>query len=225
MADSEWKNRIVGFEVVSPQRLQANPLNWRTHPKFQREALVSVLERVGWVGAVMVNVRTGRIVDGHLRVEEALKSGEQVPVLYVDLSEEEERLVLATFDPISALADVDEGAVDRLLADVQVSDEVLGGLASQALAEAGYILGGTAWERVRGPMRKQSNDNNVGKEGSGNEAAEQTEWQGGDGNNANGLVCIYVPVKVYQALVKQGLLEALASAEWWREMKIVDNVA
>ena len=52
-----------------------------------------------------MNRRTGYVIDGHARVALALTRKEaSVPVLYVDLSPDEERLVLATFDPIGALA-------------------------------------------------------------------------------------------------------------------------
>ena len=36
---ADWKNRIVGHGEESPEQLLANPKNWRTHPKEQREAL------------------------------------------------------------------------------------------------------------------------------------------------------------------------------------------
>src|SRR5665811_1943179 len=45
-----------------------------------------------------------------------------VPVLYVDLSAEEEALVLATLDPIGAMADRDTARLEDLLAGVTVDD-------------------------------------------------------------------------------------------------------
>ena len=39
-ATTPWRNRIVGSAEVDPKDLVANPLNWRTHPDRQREALV-----------------------------------------------------------------------------------------------------------------------------------------------------------------------------------------
>jgi hypothetical protein len=78
---------------------------------------------VGWVQQVMVNRTTGHVVDGHARVEEAISRGEpSVPVLYVELSEEEEGLVLATLDPIGAMAERDTARLDALLAEVSVDD-------------------------------------------------------------------------------------------------------
>ena len=63
-----WRSRIVGAGEEAPDALIANERNWRTHPKAQREALAGVLDEVGYVATVLVNRRTGRLVDGHLRV-------------------------------------------------------------------------------------------------------------------------------------------------------------
>lgn len=106
-----WRQRIVGTGEAVPADLVANPANWRQHPLQQREALADVLERVGWVQQVVVNKTTGHLVDGHLRVQLASEQQEPaVPVLYVELTDEEERLVLASLDPLGALAvpDVDQ---------------------------------------------------------------------------------------------------------------------
>ena len=120
---SAWRNRIVGSGEAAPDQLVANPGNWRTHPGPQRDALRGSLAEVGWVAQVMVNRRTGYVVDGHARVEEALSRGEpSVPVLYVDLSPEEEALVLATLDPIGAMADRDGAKLEALLAEITVDD-------------------------------------------------------------------------------------------------------
>lgn len=121
--DSPWRNRIVRSELVDPKQLLANPNNWRTHPARQREALRGSLDVVGWVQQVIVNTTTGHLVDGHARIEEALSRHEPtVPVLYVELTADEEALVLATFDPIGALADTDGAKLRELLADVTVDD-------------------------------------------------------------------------------------------------------
>jgi hypothetical protein len=72
---------------------------------------------------VIENVRTGHVLDGHARIEEALSRGddEPVPFIQVDLSEEEERLALSVFDPISAMADYDQEVHAQLLEQVQSS--------------------------------------------------------------------------------------------------------
>jgi hypothetical protein len=59
------------------------------------------------------------LVDGHVRVELALAHREMsVPVACVDLDDDEERLVLASFDPIGAMADADE---EKLLGENRLS--------------------------------------------------------------------------------------------------------
>lgn len=124
-----WSNRIVGYEAdVDPEQLLANPLNWREHPGMQRDALRGSLESVGWVDTVMVNNTTGHVVDGHARIEEAISKGSRVPVLYVELTEDEERLVLATFDPIGAMAERSDERLRELLATISTNDSGLSAL-------------------------------------------------------------------------------------------------
>ena len=111
-----WEDRIVAYEAgVDPEQLLAHPLNARRHPGPQREALRESVGNIGWVAPVVANQQTGHLLDGHARVEEAITAGETVPVVYVDLTEDEERFVLATLDPISAMATYDFETVDLLL--------------------------------------------------------------------------------------------------------------
>jgi hypothetical protein len=117
---TEWRNRIIGEGDEAPDQLLANPANWRTHPGTQADALRGVLNEVGWVQRVIVNQRTGYLV----------------PVVYVDLDEAEEALILATLDPLSALAGTDAAALDALLRDVSTGEAsvqaMLAGLAEGA---------------------------------------------------------------------------------------------
>jgi hypothetical protein len=114
------KNRIVGIGEEAPDQLLFNPQNWRTHPTEQQDELEKVLEEVGWVQRVIVNQRTGHVVDGHLRAQLALKRGEEtIPVTYIDVSPEEEKLILSTYDPISAMATRDNDVLTLLVDDVQ----------------------------------------------------------------------------------------------------------
>jgi len=118
-----WRNRITGAGDEAPDQLLANPANWRIHPKAQQDALAGALDQVGWVQQVLVNRRSGFVVDGHARVALALSRGEAtVPVLYVDLEPEEEALVLATLDPISAMAGRDDEKLRALIAEITVDD-------------------------------------------------------------------------------------------------------
>ena len=105
---TEWRNRIVGEGEQQASQFLANPNNWRTHPQNQRDAMRGALNEVGWVQRVIVNRRTGYLIDGHERVWEALQNGDAaVPFVEVDLDEAEEAYVLATLDPIGAMAAAD----------------------------------------------------------------------------------------------------------------------
>jgi len=111
-----WESRIIGHGVMDPHELIPNPKNWRTHPKLQEKALEGALEDIGWIQDVIVNERTGKLLDGHLRVELAKKRGEhKIPVVMVDLSEEEEELALITLDPITAMAEADKDMLNDLI--------------------------------------------------------------------------------------------------------------
>src|SRR5690349_9608417 len=88
-SDARWRKRIVRHGDARPGSLLPNPRAWRRHPDAQHRALAGALTDVGWVAEVIVNVRTGTLVDGHLRVQLALARGEEsVPVTYVQLSED-----------------------------------------------------------------------------------------------------------------------------------------
>ena len=87
------------------------------------------MDAVGWVDPVIVNQRTGQLVDGHARIEEALTAGlTTVPVITIDVSEEEERLILATLDPVGALAQYDAAVLTDLVGLVSTQDNALRGL-------------------------------------------------------------------------------------------------
>jgi DNA modification methylase len=127
----KFKIRITGFDSKPASAFKFNPLNWRRHGETQREALRQMLGDVGWVQGVIENKRTGNLIDGHARIEETLKEnpGELVPFLQVDLSVAEEKAVLATLDPIGAMAEVDPDTLDQLyketLAGMPGLDELL----------------------------------------------------------------------------------------------------
>lgn len=133
-----WRSRIVGHGEEAPDQLLANPGNWRIHGKAQQEALAGVLDEVGWVQDVIVNQRTGHMIDGHLRVTLAMRHNEpMIPVVYVDLAPEEEALVLATLDPLSAMATTDAAQYDALLRDVDAQSAAVQEMLVKTAADAG----------------------------------------------------------------------------------------
>lgn len=121
-----WRNRIIGYGEEAPDQLLANDKNWRIHPKAQQDALAGVLREVGVVQNVLVNQRSGKMIDGHLRAMLAISAGQPtVPVTYVDLDEAEEAKILATIDPLAAMAGTDTELLKSLLAEVSTGDAAL----------------------------------------------------------------------------------------------------
>lgn len=142
-ANGKWRNRIVGYEDVSVDELTANPANWRIHPQHQQDSLLGVLHDVGIVQNIIVNQRSGYVVDGHMRVLLAMKENQAtVPVTYVDLSDAEEALVLSSIDPISALAVADKEKLDALLKQVSTDSPALQEMLANLATEAGLYLNG-----------------------------------------------------------------------------------
>lgn len=136
-----WRNRIIGYAKVPASQLLANPKNFRIHPKFQQDALAAVLQEVGWVQDVIVNQRTGFVVDGHARINLVLSRNpeENVPVGYVDLTDAEEALILATLDPLAALAVTDGAQLEALLREVSTDSDTLQTMLSDLAERSGVI--------------------------------------------------------------------------------------
>jgi len=123
------------LEWVDPKSLTPNPKNWRRHPKAQREALSSVLGQVGWAGALLYNETTNRLIDGHLR-QEVVPEGELVPVLIGSWTPEQEALILATLDPLAAMAEADASKVRELLEGLGEQDAAVQEILNELKAEA-----------------------------------------------------------------------------------------
>jgi hypothetical protein len=123
----DWKNRIIEYGEMPANQYLAHELNARRHPGKQREALIGSLNEVGWVAPVIVSARTGKLLDGHARIEETLTKDEEamIPFVKVDVSENEERTILASFDPITGLATYDREALDALLREVSTGEAAL----------------------------------------------------------------------------------------------------
>jgi len=137
-----FRSRIVGFDEKPAADFNANPLNYRRHGEVQREALRLMLGQVGWVQGVIENIRTGNLVDGHARIEEAQRDdpAQLVPYLKVDLSPAEEKAVLATLDPLAGLAEIDPETLEELyaqtIAEMPELDELLADLRAPYVGRA-----------------------------------------------------------------------------------------
>ena len=132
------RDRIVDFRRVPASSLIPNPSNWRTHPEEQRAALAGVLESVGIVDAVIARETPEglELIDGHLR-QETLTG--DIPVIVVDLNDEEAAEVLATFDPLTALAGIDAGKLEGLLDGLTSESEAVDKMLADLKLDAGIF--------------------------------------------------------------------------------------
>jgi DNA modification methylase len=131
---------VLRLVYMDPNELAENPANWRRHPENQINALTDVISEVGWAGACLLNERTGRLIDGHARRKVALEQGAtKVPVLVGDWTEEQEKKILATLDPLAAMAEADTAALDALLREVSTGSEALGAMLTELAEKSGVI--------------------------------------------------------------------------------------
>src|SRR5215510_9353419 len=94
--NNDWRIRIVDYSHKPADQFRFNPGSYRHHGETQRELLRAMLGDVGWVQGVVENARTGNLIDGQARIEEALRTNPKqlIPSLKVDLSPAEERAIL-----------------------------------------------------------------------------------------------------------------------------------
>ena len=132
------RDRVLEMRRVRAGDLLPNPKNWRTHPKAQQDALRGVLAEIGFADALLAReVEDGQLmlINGHLRAETTPDL--EVPVLLLDLNEEEADKLLASFDPLSALAGVDGKRLEALLSGVETSSPALASMLEGLATSAG----------------------------------------------------------------------------------------
>jgi site-specific DNA-methyltransferase (adenine-specific)/modification methylase len=143
------RDRIKELRRVPADQLQPNPKNWRKHPESQANALRGVLAEVGIASAVLARETPEgglMLIDGHLRTE-TLHNAE-IPVLVLDVTEEEADKILATFDPLGAMAESDADALRALLEDVETGSQELADMLTALAEDAGILDGEDAAEIV-----------------------------------------------------------------------------
>ena len=136
------KDRIKELRRVPANELRPNPRNWRTHPEKQLNAIRGILAEVGFAGAELARELedgTLELIDGHARAE--LAGTAEVPVLVLDVNEDEANKIVATFDPIGAMAKTNKENLDAILRQIQTSSEEVAQLLSDLAQDAGLYLG------------------------------------------------------------------------------------
>jgi hypothetical protein len=131
-------DKNISLEWLNPETLKPNPMNWRTHPERQKKVLDAVLSEVGWAGVALYNKRTGHLIDGHARRDWAIKNGVEMPVLVGEWEEKDEKKILATLDPIAAMAEQADEALMQLMEGIETQN---GDLSEWADAVLGKLKG------------------------------------------------------------------------------------
>jgi hypothetical protein len=151
------RNRVKELRHIPASDLRPNPKNWRTHPQSQQDALRGILAEVGMADAVLARELPDgslMLIDGHLRAE-TLGDG-RVPVLILDVDEAEADKLLATLDPMAAMADSDAAKLDELLRNVDTSSEALQQLIAATADAAGLYGAGDGASDIEATDAKQS---------------------------------------------------------------------
>lgn len=136
---SNYRDRITGLEYLHTDDLESHPGNWRDHPKQQVLAMHGVLAEVGIAGALL-GYRSERahgrtvVIDGHLRKDLAQQTW---PVLMLDVDDAEADYLLATHDPLAAMAQSDAAALDALLDSITTQDAAVRRMLAELAAAAG----------------------------------------------------------------------------------------
>src|SRR3990167_2756286 len=132
------RDRIVELIRVPASSIAPHPDNFRRHPPAQRLAMRGALNEIGFAGVIIaLRLADGTLqaCDGHLRDE--LMGDALVPVAVVDLDEDEGRKLLATYDPLGAMAQADGDALAGLLAGITVQDDDLRAMLETLAYETG----------------------------------------------------------------------------------------
>ena len=135
------RDRSKELRRVRSSDLLPNPANWRTHPPKQLDALKGSLAEIGWADAVLARETPAGliVIDGHARVEVAPDA--EIPVLVLDVTEEEAALLLATLDPLAGLAGTDAAKLDDLLTELRPQSEALQQMLADMAAREGLKPG------------------------------------------------------------------------------------
>jgi len=120
------RNRIKELRNVTAAQLRSNPANWREHPERQRRRLQEVLTEIGIADALIARELpdgTLELIDGHLRADVAADA--ELPVLVLDVNEEEARQLLLSLDPLAALAETNKERLAALLSKTRFAGSAM----------------------------------------------------------------------------------------------------
>jgi len=145
------RDRIKELRRVKASELLPSPQNWRVHPESQKDALRGVLSEIGYADALLARETAQglMLIDGHLRAETTPDA--LVPVLILDVDEAEAAKLLATIDPLAALATADTSKLDALLRQVQTESQPLADMLTRLAEDHGIVPAGGGGDAPEDP--------------------------------------------------------------------------
>jgi len=153
------QDRVVEMRLVPANELASHPSNWRRHPKAQQRALTAMLDEVGFAGAVLARENDDGqlvIIDGHARAE--IVGDATIPVLVTDLTEAEAEMVLATYDPIGAMAETNSDVLTNLIERIDTDNEAINQLLAAVAKERAEPTEVTYTDTVGTPTYEPTGD-------------------------------------------------------------------
>ena len=129
------RDRIRELRRVKASELIPNPKNWRTHPEAQKNVMQGLLAEIGYADALLAREREDGsllLLDGHLRAETT--PDQEVPVLILDVSQEEADKILATLDPLAAMAGKNDDLLAELIEGIHTESAAVRDLLAQTLS-------------------------------------------------------------------------------------------
>lgn len=143
------RDRIRELRRVKAAQLRPHPRNWRKHPQAQQDALRGVLAEIGYADALLARELPDgslELIDGHLRAETTPDM--DVPVLIVDLDDQEAAKLLTLHDPLAAMAQADETLLAELLSEVETENQAVQAVLDQMLAHPQETAAEEAPEKI-----------------------------------------------------------------------------
>lgn len=117
------KTPSITIEQVPIADLRPDPLNPRRIPEAELELLTRSIREFGFVQPVLARREDQTVIGGHQRLLAAARLGmKTVPVVYLDLSIEQARVLNLALNKISG--EWDEQLLARMLSDLQVVPDV-----------------------------------------------------------------------------------------------------
>lgn len=124
---------------ADPASVTPNDANWKVHPDDQREAVGDLIDRHGWLKPFLFNTRSGKLVDGHARLQVAVEKGvKAVPLWLGEWDDAAEAEILALLDETARMAEAEPDKLQALLGRMRpTTTRALGEVMGRLKAETG----------------------------------------------------------------------------------------